>query len=113
MDNVGNCITWDVSNTVSLFYSVKSSESIKDRNVRRKTVRCLSDPNYASVMCRYNFLSLYYLFSKKYTNKWLLSGIILSIFLNVSYIILSGSRNGLITLLMTTFVLFLGCINTK
>ena len=60
------------------------------------------------------FLSLYYLFSKKYTNKWLLSGIILSIFLNVSYIILSGSRNGLITLLMTTFVLFsLGCINAN
>ncbi len=64
-----------------------------------------SDPNYASVMCVVTiFLSLYYLFSKKYTNKWLLSGIILSIFLNVSYIILSGSRNGLITLLMTTFV---------
>lgn len=64
-----------------------------------------SDPNYGSVMCVVTiFLSLYYLFNKKYTNKWLLTGIYISIFLNVSYIVLSGSRNGLITLLATSFV---------
>ncbi|WP_242542410.1 MULTISPECIES: O-antigen ligase family protein [Enterococcus] len=64
-----------------------------------------SDPNYGSVMCVVTiFLSLYYIFSKKYSNKWLLTGIYFSIFLNISYIILSGSRNGLITLLATTFV---------
>lgn len=64
-----------------------------------------SDPNYGSVMCVVTiFLSLYYIFSKKYSNKWLLTGVYVSIFLNISYIILSGSRNGLITLLVTTFV---------
>ncbi|WP_256209270.1 O-antigen ligase family protein [Enterococcus mundtii] len=64
-----------------------------------------SDPNYGSVMCVVTiFLSLYYIFSKKYSNKWLLTGVYFSIFLNISYIILSGSRNGLITLLVTTFV---------
>ena len=64
-----------------------------------------SDPNYGSVMCVVTiFLSLYYLFSKEFKNKWLIAGICLSIFLNISYIVLSGSRNGLITLLLTTFV---------